>query len=300
MTSPQREPARSPQQIRLPAGQTLDASFVSPVLERTGPFEIRLVATEKELRGAQKLRYSVFFGEGGAIATRTIAREQRDICPFDSICDHLIVTDTEARSADGRRKARIVGTYRLLRRDIADVHHGFYSQGEFDMRALLAKHPQTRFLELGRSCVHPEYRSKRVIELLWRGLWLYAKQHRVDALIGCASLPGIDIAALTLPLSFLHHFAQAREEWQVAAWPQGEATFTPLPKSDVDPRQGLASLPPLLKAYLRTGARFSRSAVTDRQFCTTDVFTVMPMTDIEERYNSHFGEPSCVSGAPVA
>jgi putative hemolysin len=272
----------------------------SYVLETAGPFEIRLAATAKELRSAQKLRYAIFYEEGGAIASQTAARSRRDICPFDAICDHLIVTDTEAVSASGRPKAKVVGTYRLLRRDVADMHHGFYSQGEFDMRDLLARQPGTRFLELGRSCVHANYRSKRVIELLWRGLWLYAKQHNIDALIGCASLPGTDLDALRLPLSFLHHYAQAGEEWQVAPWPQGETDFVPLPRDQTDVRRGLASLPPLLKAYLRTGARFSRSAVVDRQFGTTDVFTVMPMNDIEERYRSHFGEPSCVSGAPVA
>ena len=270
------------------------------VLERAGPFEIRLASTEKELRSAQKLRYTVFYEEGGATATGDIVRARRDLCAFDAICDHLIVIDTEAPSADGPAKARVVGTYRLLRRDVAQAHDGFYSQGEFDMRALLARQPTTRFLELGRSCVHANYRSKRVIELLWRGLWLYAQRHGIEALVGCASLPGTDLDTLRLPLSFLHHHAQADEEWQVAAWPHVAADFTPLPKESVDVRRGIAALPPLLKAYLRTGARFGRNAVIDRQFGTTDVFTVMPMTDIEERYIAHYGEPSCVSGVPVA
>jgi putative hemolysin len=285
--------------VRSPAGE-LKAGGDSHVLETAGPFEIRLASTAKELLSAQKLRYSIFYEEGGAIASQTASRLRRDICPFDAICDHLLVTDTEAVSASGSRKAKVVGTYRLLRRDVADTHHGFYSQGEFDISYLLARRPNTRFLELGRSCVHANYRSKRVIELLWRGLWLYAKKHRIDALIGCASLPGTDLEALRLPLSFLHHYAQAAEEWQVAPWPQGQTDFVPLARDETDVRRGLASLPPLLKAYLRTGARFSRGAVIDRQFGTTDVFTIMPMTDIEERYRSHFGEPSCVSGAPDA
>ena len=284
----------------LPDTRPAPASELSVLLECAGPFEIRLAASKKDLRNAQKLRYTVFYEEGGAIASEAVSRTRRDLCPFDAICDHLIIVDTEAVSAQGLRKAKVVGTYRLLRRDVADAHNGFYSQGEFDMRALLARQPQTRFLELGRSCVDAGYRSKRVIELLWRGLWLYAKRHRIDALVGCASLPGTDLAALRLPLSFLHHFAQASDEWQVSAWPHGEADFTPMPQDAIDVRRGIASLPPLLKAYLRTGARFGRSAVIDRQFGTTDVFAVMPMRDIEERYIAHYGEPSCVSGAPVA
>ena len=270
------------------------------VYERAGPFEIRLASSGKDLRNAQRLRYSVFYEEGAAVAGTAAARLRLDLCPFDEICDHLIVIDTEAVSASGERKPKLVGTYRLLRREVADRSNGFYSQGEFDLAPLLARHPRTRFLELGRSCVHANYRSKRVIELLWRGLWLYAQHHRVDALIGCASLPGIDVEALRLQLGFLLRHAQANEAWQVAAWPHCEADLSALDGAEVDARRGLVALPPLIKAYLRTGARFSRSAVLDRQFGTTDVFTVMPMADIEERYLAHYGEPSCVSSVPVA
>ena len=272
----------------------------SPIFERAGPFEIRLVESAKELRQAQRLRYEVFYDEGGAIAAASSKAQRLDLCPFDDICDHLVVLDTEARSSDNRAKTRLVGTYRLLRRDVAERHHGFYSQGEFDLAPLLAHHPDTRFLELGRSCVHADYRSKRVIELLWRGLWLYARHHAVDVLIGCASLPGLDLEANRTPLSFLLRLAQAEPAWQVAAWPHCRAAFEPLPAEAVDAKRGLLALPPLLKAYLRTGARFGHAAVLDRQFGTTDVFAVMPMLDIEERYLAHYGQPSCVSGVPVA
>ena len=272
----------------------------STVYERAGPFEIRLAADAGDVQRAQRLRFSVFYKEGRAIADRAVAETHRDLCPFDAICDHLIVLDTEAKSASGGVQPRVVGTYRLLRRDVAEMHGGFYSQSEFALSPLLDRHPAARFLELGRSCVHPEYRSKRVIELLWRGLWLYARHYAVDALIGCASLPGTDLEANRLSLSFLHHYAQAEPEWQVAPLPQCEAAFTPLAKGSVDGRRGLQTLPPLVKAYLRTGARFSTGAVLDRQFGTTDVFTVMPMADIEERYLTHYGQPSCVSGVPVA
>ena len=275
-------------------------SAEAQLLERAGPYEIRIASSEKELRSAQKLRFAVFYEEGGALANAAVARARRDLCPFDAICDHLIVVDTTALCASGERKPRVVGTYRLLRREVADAHHGFYSQSEFDMQPLLERRPDTRFLELGRSCVDAAYRSKRVIELLWRGLWLYAKRHDVDALIGCASLPGTDLEALRLPLSFLRHYAQADEAWQVRAWPHCEAPFTPSRREAVDVRRGIAALPPLFKAYLRTGARFARSAVFDHQFGTTDVFTIMPMGDIEQRYIAHYGEPSCVSEVPVA
>lgn len=300
------------------------------VLDRAGPFEIRLASSAGELKEAQRLRYSVFYEEGRAIASRRMAQKRRDLCAFDAICDHLIVVDTRppsgqppsARSSSlrvpplqlspleepsfgakppGRAQPapKVVGTYRLLRRDVAERHAGFYSQSEFDLAPLLARHPRTRFLELGRSCVHPEYRSKRVIELLWRGLFVYAQEHDVDVLIGCASLPGTALDALRLPLGFLLTHCQADPCWQVAAWPQTAAAFTPPGPSEIDDRRALASLPPLLKAYLRTGARCGRGAVIDHQFGTTDVFTLLPMADVEERYLIHYGQPSCVSQATV-
>ncbi len=272
----------------------------SPIFERAGPFEVRLVESTKELRQAQRLRYEVFYEEGNAIAAASSSADRLDHCHFDAICDHLVVFDTEARSAGGRAKTRLVGTYRLLRRDVAERNGGFYSQGEFDLAPLLRRHPQTHFLELGRSCVHAAYRSKRVIELLWRGLWLYARHHAIDVLIGCASLPGLDLEANRLPLDFLLRHAQAEPAWQVSAWAHCRAAFEPSPAEAVDVKRGLLALPPLLKAYLRTGARFGHAAVLDRQFGTTDVFAVMPMGDIEERYLAHYGQPSCVSGAPVA
>ena len=282
------------------AGASVARAGASPIHERVGPFVIRLATCARDLRQAQRLRYSVFYEDGHAMASAAAAAVRRDLCPFDAICDHLLIVDTEAVSRAGYRKPRVVGTYRLLRREVAERHGGFYSQGEFDLAPLLTAHPRARLLELGRSCVQADYRAKRVIELLWRGLWLYASHYGVDALIGCASLPGTDLAALDVPLSFLLRCAQAEDDWQVAALPHRAAKFTPRPEADIDRRHALAALPPLVKGYLRTGARFGRGVVIDHQFGTTDVFAIMPMSDIEERYLSYYGAASCVSGVSVA
>ncbi len=267
-----------------------DLSGLPATLGRFGPFEIRLATTKQEIRKAQRLRYQIFYEEGGAAPQQGAALIRRDICPFDAYCDHLLVIDREARNRFGRIRPKVVGAYRLLRGEVAARGPGFYSQREFDIAPLLARHADKRFLELGRSCVHAKYRSKRVIELLWRGLWIYAKHHRIDVLIGCASLPGVNPLALALPLSLLHYEASASAEWSVR--PRGaRVEMAILDKAAVDPRRGLAALPPLLKAYLRIGARFGDGAVIDAQFGTTDVFTIMPLADIEERYVSYYGGP---------
>ncbi len=270
------------------------------ILERLGPFELRLSSNDKELKKIQRLRYKIFYKEGHAIADRLSTILRRDICPFDSVCDHLYVVDTEAKSKRGFKKAKVVGTYRLLRGDTAALHSRFYGQSEFDLTSIIARHPETRLLELGRSCVHPDYRAKRVIELLWRGLWLYAKHHRIDVLIGCASLPTTDAEKAAGPLEILRRHASLPADWQVTPLPGREANITSLADNVLDDRQTLASLPPLLKAYLRAGARFSHGAVVDRQFGTIDVFAVMPMTEIDKRYLAHFGAASGLASGSVA
>ncbi len=110
-------------------------------------------------------------------------------------------------------------------------------------------------------------------------------------LIGCASLPGADPIALALPLSFLHRNALADKEWRVLPLAGRGADMAVLGAEAIDPRKGIAALPPLLKAYLRAGAKFGDGAVIDAQFGTTDVFTIMPLSDLEDRYQSYYSGP---------
>jgi putative hemolysin len=280
------------QEEDMPARISAEAAGPPLVLGQFGPFEIRLATTQREIRKAQRLRYKVFYEEGQAVAQRAAALVRRDLCRFDTFCDHLLVLDMAARNSFGRVKPKVVGTYRLLRGETAARHGGFYSQGEFDIGPLLARHAGKRFLELGRSCVHPKYRSKRVIELLWRGLWIYAKHYKIDVLVGCASLTGTNPLALALPLSFLHHQASAEAEWQVRPREGRAVPMAILEKAAVDARKGIAGLPPLIKAYLRIGAKFGDGAVIDKEFGTIDVFTIMPIAEIEARYIAYFGSPS--------
>ncbi len=154
---------------------------------------------------------------------------------------------------------------------------------------MLAGHPGKRFLELGRSCVLAPYRTKRVIELLWHGVWTYVLHHRIDVLFGCASFEGTDPGALAMPLAFLHHHAPANDDFAVSALPHLAQPMDLMPKDAICARTALKDMPPLLKGYLRLGAGFGRGAVIDRQFGTTDVFVVLKVDAIDPRYVSHYG-----------
>lgn len=255
------------------------------ILGRTGSLEVRLARSASDIRRAQRLRYDVFYSELSA-QPGVIARLTRhDADRFDSFCDHLLVID---RSAG--KKPRVVGTYRLLRQDVALRHGGFYTQDEFRIDTLLARHPTLRFLELGRSCVLKEYRDKRTVELLWQAIYTYVRHHRIDAMFGCASFHGVDAGKLALPLSFLAHHGRADENWRVAAQPDRGVAMNMLPGEAVDGRLALRTLPALIKGYLRLGAWFGEHAVIDRAFNTTDVLVVLPVSRIDPRYIDYFGE----------
>ncbi len=258
------------------SGLALEANFQPPLLGRIANLQVRLAASEAEIGAAQELRSSVFHADCEHNSSG------RDEDRFDAFCDHLIVLDIDQGNA-------IVGTYRLLREECAAKAGGFYSQGEFDMAALRARMPDRRILELGRSCVMPQYRSKRTVELLWQGIWAYCRAWNIDIMCGCASFSGTVAAAHALPLSFLHHHARAEGPWLVQAHQDIRVDMDMMPIEAVSMSAALAAMPPLIKGYLRVGASFGDGAVVDQAFGTTDVFVVLPVERIATRYVSHFG-----------
>ncbi|SMD04565.1 GNAT family N-acetyltransferase [Rhizobium sp. RU36D] len=258
----------------------------SGYLGRIGMLETRLARTEREIDAAQAVRYRVFVEEMHAQLPPDVARRKRDIDSWDAICDHLLVLD---RSIEGDTEDQIVGTYRLLRQDVATQNGGFYSASEFALGELLERHPDKRFMELGRSCVLPQYRTKRTVELLWQGCWAYALKHDMNAMFGCGSFPGTVPEEHALALSFLHHNALVRGEWMVKARPELYHTMDLMPVEAINARKALTALPPLIKGYLRLGAMVGSGAVIDHAFNTTDVLIVLPISSISDRYISHFG-----------
>ncbi|WP_420960272.1 GNAT family N-acetyltransferase [Brucella sp. IR073] len=256
------------------------------VLGRMGSLEVRLAQTAAEIAAAQELRFKIFFEGHGAKHESAAALEERDADRFDATCDHLLVYDTAIAEPEHRQ---IVGTYRLMRGEKAREAHGFYSAGEYDVDRLTLAKPDLNFLELGRSCVKPEYRSKRTVELLWQGIWAYCRRHRIDVMFGCASFSGTIPAAHALALSFLHHNCRATAEWDVRALPQHYHPMDLMPLEAINPKVALFSMPPLIKGYLRLGAMIGDGAVVDHAFGSTDVFIILPVSHISSRYITYYG-----------
>lgn len=272
-----------------PAADGVGAVF--PQRLTVGSLEARLAVSEAEIRAAQQLRYRVFYEEMKAKASPAIAAEQRDFDEFDTYCDHLLVLDHKL----GEGPESIIGTYRLLRRSVADRHRGFYTEMEFDVSPL--RRVQGELLELGRSCVDARYRTRPTMQLLWAAIAGYVFTHDIKIMFGCGSLPGRDPQSVAGALSYLHHNHLAPPELRVRALPHRYVEMnlrTPDSVSEadaanaLDSRAVLAGLPPLIKGYLRLGGLIGEGAVIDPEFNTVDVCIIVVTDRLTEKYVNHY------------
>jgi L-ornithine Nalpha-acyltransferase len=249
---------------------------------RGGKLGVRIATSSAEIDAAQALRYRVFFQEMGATPDRAAAGTHRDGDAFDAIADHLLVVDHSI----GPGPEGVVGTYRLIRAEAAAKLGRFYSADEYDIR------PITRFpgkvMELGRSCVHADYRNRAVMQLLWRGIAAYVFLHRIDLMFGCASLPGTEPDDLETELTYLYYNHLAPVELRPRALPHRYVEMRRLDRDEIEPRRALAKLPPLIKGYLRLGGFVGDGAVIDWQFNTTDVAVVVKTDLVTEKYFRHY------------
>ena len=267
---------------------------VPDISAEKGELLLRMADGADEIEACQRLRFRVFYEELGAIPVGDLAAKCLDGDRFDSFCDHLVVV-RRGNGSDGSAimlaDGELIGTYRLLRQEVAEENGGFYTQEEFNIAPLLAAHPDLRFLELGRSCVLKPYRTKPVVELLWQGIWNYVRAHDLHVMFGCASIEGTDPDEHRLALSFLAQ-AAAPPEWNVSARPERRIEMRRMDMASLDQRHALKELPPLIKGYLRLGCYIGDGAVIDQQFNTIDVLIILPVSAINSRYFSHFGEPN--------
>lgn len=231
---------------------------------------VALASTLEDVRAAQRLRHRVFVEEMGAQVSEAERGIESD--RFDHYCQHLLVRD--------ERSDRVVGCYRILTDAQAQRAGGFYSETEFDLARIRTL--PGRIMEVGRTCVHPDYRTGAVISLLWSGLARFMVRHRFDHLIGCASIPlhgGVEhIGALWHGLTAAQ---LSPPEWRV--FPRTPFTSLPRPAPDT-----AAELPPLIKAYLRLGAQVCGEPAWDPTFNVADLFLLLGIERLGTRYAQHY------------
>lgn len=233
-------------------------------------FRLRLAVRKEDRLAAERLRYRVFVEELGGDGPLVDHQGRFERDEFDPVYDHLVLID---RRRDAGALDHVVGVYRLMTGDNAEKYGRFYSEGEYDLTVL--KSSGRRLLELGRSCVHPEYRSGLALRQLWSGLADYVLEREIEVLFGVASLHGTDVDALAPALSLLYHRHLAPPELRVRAV---EAAYQPMdliPEDGIDRVAAMREVPPLIKSYLRLGGFVGDGAFVDHAFNTTDVCLVM-------------------------
>lgn len=242
-------------------------------------FSVSLARTDADIQAAQALRYQVFVEEMGASGQQVdhAARLERDY--FDAFCDHLLITET--------RTNHVIGTYRLMRREQAEAAGRFYSETEYDLDTL--KSSGRSLLEVGRSCLHPQFRGGSALFHLWSGLADYVATHRIDVLFGVASFPGTDLDQLAEPLSMLHHGFLAPVSLRCRS--EVFQSMALLPKEDVDRKRAMLQIPALIKAYLRLGGVIGEGAYVDHSFNTTDVCMILDTCAMTDRQKRMFAGP---------
>ena len=250
---------------------------------RAGHLGVRIAATEAEIDAVQSLRWQVFYEEMRAEPSEAARLSRRDVDAFDAVADHLLVVD----HAIGPGPEGVVGTYRLIQQSAAEQIGRFYSDDEYDISPLIGGF-QGKLLELGRSCVAPAYRSRAVLQLMWRGIAAYVFRHQIDLMFGCASLPSTDPDRWAAELTYLYYNHLAPPALRPRALADRYVEMRRMDPEDVDSRRALASLPPLIKGYLRLGCFIGDGAVIDHQFNTTDVAIVVKTDLVTDKYYRHY------------
>jgi putative hemolysin len=247
-----------------------------------GDFEVRLASTAAEIDAAQALRYRIFYEEMSAHASPEMAALRRDFDAFDDVCDHLLVLDRRR----GEGPEGIVGTYRLIRREAASRAGRFYSSAEYDIQRIIDYPGEV--LELGRSCIAKDARNTATMQMLWRGIALYAYHYNIQLMFGCASMPGTDPQQHAQALSYLYQNHLAPPEIRARALPHRYVDMNMLAPGSFDARRALARVSPLIKGYLRLGGFVGDGAVIDREFDSTDVFIIVKTELVTEKYMRHY------------
>jgi putative hemolysin len=239
-------------------------------LATTSLFRVGLAQGLDDLIECQRLRYRVFnceLGEGLDSSARTgLDRDQ-----FDFICDHLMVHDAST--------GKLVGTYRMQSGYRAKGNLGYYGEQLFDFTPF--ENLRAEVLELGRACVHQDYRNTQVLHMLWKGIARYAKNCGSRYLFGCSSLTSQDENEGMALYEALRERYLAEPSLRTHPKPGHECHSTRQPAKPPRP-------PRLFRAYLDISGRLCGPPAIDREFKTIDFLTLVDLHGIPDRVRSHF------------
>jgi putative hemolysin len=242
-------------------------------------FDVKLADSKNEIKSAQKLRYQVFFSERNKKKIFNIDNFRKDSDKYDNYCDHIVVIHKKSKFS----RNKIVGTYRLLKQSVAENKSGFYSSEEYDLTKLLNSNKYFNMLELSRSCISKDFRNKNVLQLMWKEIYKYIENNKVDAMFGTASFLDTNLYNLSNQLIYLNNSHKMPNEIMVNALDKCRAKIDYSRNIKMNLKL-VKSLPTLIKGYLKLNAYIGDGAVVDHKFKTTDIFVFLPVNDINYQY----------------
>ncbi|MEM9788093.1 MAG: GNAT family N-acyltransferase [Pseudomonadota bacterium] len=252
-------------------------------------FRVDIAQDDADLHQAQRLRYDVFVAELGGDGPEVDHQQRQERDRYDPYATHLLLRDLSRRPDDN-----VVGVYRVLTSAGAKAAGQFYCEDEYDLTSL--KNGPMRLLELGRSCLHRDYRGGAGLVHLWGALSEYVSANRIDVLFGVASFHGTDVTAKAPQLSLLHHHYRAPERYRVHAIGPTAHPMDIMPANAIDRVAVMRDMPPLIKAYLRLGGTVGAGAFVDHAFNTTDVCLILPTAVVPDRQRQRFEQGTRARG----
>lgn len=236
-------------------------------------FQTRFARNEDDLLAAQRLRHSVFVEELGAKSSGSDREQDR----FDVHADHLLLLDKDRPVDD-----RVVGIYRLMNREQALAAGGFSCEAEYELTRIVEG--RKKLLELGRSCLHADYRGGPAMFYLWRALAEHIESTRTELLFGVASFHGSDPAKFAGSIEFLRQNHLAPKDIRVESRNPVELRGRELTSDDR--KAAIAAMPALIKAYLRLGGVIGEGVYVDHAFNTTDVCMLLDMARVSQHHRA--------------
>lgn len=236
-------------------------------------YEVKTANHPEELAQVLRLRFEVFFREFSTQKVTSLF--PYDIDMHDFVCDHLIVKD--------KTNDKVIACYRLLSSKAQHKAGRFYSEGEFIIDELV--NSTENKLELGRACVHKDYRKGTVIGLLWKGLISYARKSETRYMFGCSSINRKDFSNLPQIMESIERKDGFIKDFEIGVQPKYRMKFEVDSSNGESESGGMNSL---MHMYILAGAKMGRTLAYDAEMDCLDMFTLMDMRNLPASFERRF------------
>ena len=247
-------------------------------------FEIRFIQNKVELIESQKLRHKVFIEEMGGSRNNLSLISNSESDKFDDFCRHLIIIDH--KNSTQFPNGKIIGVTRLMLTEDSENGIGFYCSQEFNLNPIISTKKEC--LEIGRICIHNEYRNTLVLHYLWIELGSFCSKRGVKILFGVASFTGNNIKKIEMALSHIHNDYLAPPKIRPMALEHGYIKMNMVPKEEINKLNALKQMPSLLKSYLRLGAKVGEGAFIDKELNTIDILIMLDVSNMTNKYKLYY------------